>query len=457
MRISELKDKRIALWGFGREGRAAHAALRRRFPEQPLTLFAPAGEHADAAALNDSRLALRQSPTAGDLCGFDAVIKSPGISPYRAPADAALAQGACLTSGTALWFSEQLPGLKICVTGTKGKSTTTALIAHLLRSRGLSVGLVGNIGMPLLEVVAPPLPPAVWAIELSSYQTRDAVHPDLALVLNLYPEHLDWHGSEARYVEDKLALVTHASPHRVLLNWQDVRLREVGETRVGTRWFGREDGWHLRGHSVFQADRCALRRMPASLPGRHNALNLCAALAAIDAVDIDAWPLAACAARYRPLPHRLQTLGQRAGIHYIDDSIATTPHASIAALECLRGRRVAIIVGGFERGLDWQVFADYLRANPLSTVICTGQNGARIHALLAVSALPQETALGQAADMGSAVVMARAAIGADGVVLLSPGAPSFPDYANYAERGRHFATLAGFDGKRSSIQGLGVS
>lgn len=456
MHISELKNKHVALWGFGREGKAAHALLRRRFPEQPITLFSPVSEHAEAAALNDARLALREPPTADDLSGFDVVIKSPGISPYRAPADAALAQGACFTSGTALWFSEHLPGLKICVTGTKGKSTTTALIAHLLRSRGLSVGLVGNIGMPLLEVVAPPLPPAVWAIELSSYQTRDALQPDLALVLNIYPEHLDWHGNEARYVGDKLALITHASPRRVLLNWQDASLREVGETLMGTRWFGREDGWHLRGDSVYKADSCALKRMPTSLPGRHNALNLCAALAAIDAIDIDAWPLAARAARYRSLPHRLQALGQRAGIHYIDDSIATTPHASIAALECLRGRRVAIIVGGFDRGLDWQVFAHYLRANPLEAVICTGQNGVRIHALLGASALPQETTLMQADEMGCAVDLARSTVGADGVVLLSPGAPSFPDYANYAERGRHFATLAGFDGKRSAIQGLGV-
>ncbi|MGQ0801255.1 MAG: UDP-N-acetylmuramoyl-L-alanine--D-glutamate ligase [Pseudomarimonas sp.] len=457
MRISALEGKRVALWGFGREGRAAHAAIRRRFPQLPLTLFCPLLEHPQVLALADPQLDVRETPTAAELCSFDAVIKSPGISPYLPPAAQARADGAVFTSGTALWFAQALPGLKLCITGTKGKSTTTALIAHLLRARGLAVGLAGNIGMPLLELLDPPLPPAAWAIELSSYQTGDARCPDLALVLNLFPEHLDWHGSEARYIEDKLRLVTHSDPRRVLLNWQDSRLRAVGEVLPNVRWFGREDGWHLRERSVYRADRCVLRRVPAALPGNHNALNVCAALAAIEAVDFDAVTLAAHAARFKPLPHRLQSLGQRGGIGFIDDSIATTPHASLAALDCLRHRRVAIIVGGFDRGIDWQVFSERVHTDAPAAVICTGQNGERIHSLLASTGLSIGSVLQHADDMPRAVQLARESVGADGIVLLSPGAPSFPEYRDYAERGRHFAKLAGFDVKRSEIQGLGIS
>ncbi len=457
MRISALEGKRVALWGFGREGKAAHAAIRRRFPAQPLTLFCPLVEHPLALALADPLLAVREAPTVDELCGFDAVIKSPGISPYLPPAAQALASGAQFTSGTALWFAQALPGLKLCVTGTKGKSTSTGLIAHLLRARGLAVGLAGNIGLPLLELLDPPLPPALWAIELSSYQTGDALNPDLALVLNLFPEHLDWHGSEARYIEDKLRLITQAQPRRVLLNWQDPRLRALGETLPNVRWFGREDGWHLRERGVYRADRCVLRRVPAALPGNHNALNLCAALAAIEAVDLDAVTLAAHAARFRPLPHRLQSLGQRGGIGFIDDSIATTPHASLAALDCLRHRRVAIIVGGFDRGIDWSVFAERVRVDAPAAVVCTGQNGPRIFALLAAAGLAGDSQLRQAEDMAQAVQLARELVGSDGIVLLSPGAPSFPEYRDYAERGRHFAKLAGFDLKRSEIQGLGIA
>lgn len=456
MRISALEGKRVALWGFGREGKAAHTAIRRRFPRQPLTLFCPLLEHPQALALADPLLDLRAAPTVAELCSFDAVIKSPGISPYLPPAAEALANGAQFTSGTALWFAQALPGLKLCVTGTKGKSTTTALIAHLLRARGLPVGLAGNIGMPLLEVLDPALPPAAWAIELSSYQTADALNPDLALVLNLFPEHLDWHGSEARYIEDKLRLVTHSNPRRVLLNWQDPRLRELGEGLPDARWFGRDDGWHLRERGVYRAERCVLRRVPAALPGNHNALNVCAALAAIETVDFDAVTLAAHVARFKPLPHRLQSLGQRGGIGFIDDSIATTPHASLAALDCLRHRRVAIIVGGFDRGIDWSVFAERVHREAPAAVICTGQNGARIHALLSTTGLAAGSVLRQAEDMPHSVQLARELVGADGIVVLSPGAPSFPEYRDYAERGRHFAKLAGFEVKRSEIQGLGI-
>lgn len=457
MRISALEGQRVALWGFGHEGRAAHAALRRRFPTQSLSLYCPAAEGAAAAALGDPLLAVHDSPDAAALCAFDVVIKSPGISPYLPPAAAALAAGARFTSGTALWFAEQLPGLKLCVTGTKGKSTTTALIAHLLRARGLAVGLAGNIGKPLLELLDPPLPPAAWAIELSSYQTGDAVMPDVALVLNLFPEHLDWHGSESRYIEDKLRLVTQARPQRVLLNWLDPRLRSLGESLPEARWFGREDGWHLRDGRVHRAERCVLSRAPSALPGRHNALNLCAALAAIEAIDIDAATLAPRAARFRALPHRLQSLGRIEGVQYIDDSIATTPHASLAALDCLAGRRVAIIVGGFERGVDWTVFAQRMVTDAPAAVVCSGQNGPRIHALLAAQGLAEGSRLLSASDLPDAVMQARQCVGADGVVLLSPGAPSFPVYRDYAERGRHFAALAGFDAERSSaIRGLGI-
>lgn len=457
MRISELEGRRVALWGFGHEGRAAQAALRRRFPTQPLSLFCPAAERPAAEALGDPLLAIHDRPDAAALCAFDAVIKSPGISPYLPPAAEALAAGARFTSGTALWFAEQLPGLKVCVTGTKGKSTTTALVAHLLRARGLAVGLAGNIGKPLLDLLDPPLPPAVWAIELSSYQTGDARSPDVAVVLNLFPEHLDWHGSEARYVEDKLRLVTQANPRRVVLNWLDPRLRSLGESLPEVRWFGREDGWHLREGRIHRGELAVLSRAPSSLPGSHSALNLCAALAAIDAIDIDAAALAPRAARFRALPHRLQSLGRIDGVQYIDDSIATTPHASLAALDCLGGRRVAIIVGGFERGVDWTVFAQRMRVSAPAAVVCSGQNGPRIHALLAAQGLPAGSRLLSAVDLPQAVALARESVGADGVVLLSPGAPSFPVYRDYAERGRHFAGLAGFDAERSSaIRGLGI-
>ena len=169
-------------------------------------------------------------------------------------------------------------------------------------------------------------------------------------------------------------------------------------------------------------------------------------------------PISPHAASFQPLPHRLQVLGTRDGIAFVNDSISTTPHASLAALDVFRDRRVAILVGGHDRGLDWQVFADALRVHAPAAVVTMGQNGPRIHALLAQMADGAGFALHAAGDLADAMTQARDALAGEGVILLSPGAPSFGAYRDYAERGRHFATLAGFDPAAiTAIPGIGIA
>ena len=465
MHVSQLEGRRVALWGWGREGRAAWHALRARLPTQPLTLFCSDAEAVDAAALGDALLATCTQADADTLAAFEIVVKSPGISPYRPEAQAAAARGTVFIGGTALWFAAHPQARTVCVTGTKGKSTTTALLAHLLRAGGHRTALAGNIGLPLLELPEATVDgklPEFFAIELSSYQTGDVAasgaRPEVAVVLNLFPEHLDWHGSETRYVEDKLALVTAARPRTAVLNAADPRLAALHLPDSRTLWFNREDGWHLRGEVLYRGDERVFDTAPVPLPGRHNRGNLCAVLAAIEALGLDAAPLAPAALDFRPLPHRLQWLGERDGYAYVNDSISTTPHASLAALDCHRGRRVAILLGGHDRGLDWSDFAAHLAGETPAAVVTMGANGPRIHALLAPLAAQGRLALEAAADLPDAVARARRLLGdAGGVVLLSPGAPSFGAYRDYTERGRHFAALGGFDPDAiSTIPGLGI-
>ncbi|MDQ3229647.1 MAG: UDP-N-acetylmuramoyl-L-alanine--D-glutamate ligase [Pseudomonadota bacterium] len=459
MEIRQLEGKRVALWGWGREGRAAYRAIRTRLPQLPLTLCCNADEASDARALKDPLLDVDTDATGERLSAFDIVIKSPGISPNKPEALHASAQGTRFIGGTALWFAEHPGARTICVTGTKGKSTTTALLAHLLRAGGQRTALVGNIGLPLLECLEGDA--NVWAIELSSYQTRDVaqsgVRPTVAIVLNVFPEHLDWHGSEQRYVDDKLALLTEAKPRIAILNSGDPRLARLSLLESEVRWFGREDGWHLRQDDLYRGDEFVLDTSAVALPGRHNRSNLCAVLAAIEALGLDAIALAPHAASFQPLPHRLQTLGTRDGITYVNDSISTTPHASLAALDVFRGQRVAILVGGHDRGIDWNDFAEAMRTGAPAAIVTMGQNGPRIHALLeGVSAQPG-FALHSAQDLESAIGIAREVLRGSGVILLSPGAPSFGAYRDYTERGRHFAQLAGFDtDAMASISGLGI-
>jgi len=467
--IASLGGRKVALWGWGREGRAAYHAIRARLPSLPLTLFCSTTEAVEARALNDANLAAETDATAERLSTFDVVVKSPGISPYKPEAVAAAESGTRFMGGTALWFAEHagvdgFAANTICVTGTKGKSTTTALLAHLLRAGGHVTALAGNIGLPLLEALEPDIAPEFWAVELSSYQTGDVaqsgVRPQVAIALNIFPEHLDWHGSHERYVEDKLRLITQAQPRIAVLNANDPRLAQLGATLTASevRWFGHREGWHLREDDLYRGDAFVMDTRALPLPGRHNRGNLCAVLTAIEALGLDAVPLAPHAASFRPLPNRLQTIGTRDGITYVNDSISTTPHASLAALECFALRRVALLVGGHDRGLPWEDFADAMRTHAPLAIVTMGQNGPRIHALLEPVAAQAGFVLDEAGDLADAMVQARTALGGEGVVLLSPGAPSFGAYRDYVARGRHFAELAGFDPDLiSTIPGLGIT
>ncbi len=464
LRIADLAGHRLALWGWGREGHAAYRALRARLPARPLTLFCNEAEAAEAIGLGDPLLSIEHAASGERLAAFDVVIKSPGISPNKPEAVFAAQRGTRFIGGTALWFAEHADATgevtnTICVTGTKGKSTTSSLLAHLLRAAGLRTALAGNIGLPLLELLDAEA--EAWAIELSSYQTRDVAasgaRPRIAIVTNLHPEHLDWHGGEDRYIADKLALVTEAKPRIAVLNAADPLLAKLKLPDSDIHWYGDARGWHLREDALYHGEVFVMDTAALPLPGRHNRSNLCAVLTALDAFGLDAAVLARHAASFQPLPNRLQPLGEQGGLLYVNDSISTTPMATQAALDLYANREVAVLVGGHDRGLPWEEFAEAMRSRAPKAIITMGQNGPRIHALLKPLAAAAGFHLDAAADLADAVVKARAALPAGGVILLSPGAPSFGPYKNYVERGRHFAELAGFDPEAiAGISGMGI-
>jgi len=452
MRIAELEGRSVAIWGFGREGRAAIGALRARLPQLPLTLFCSAAEAAAAQAFDPALAVRAEEPDAVALGGFDVVVKSPGISAYKPALLGAQASGTRFTSGTALWFAEQPQAPVVAVTGTKGKSTTTALIAHLARSLGVRTALAGNIGLPLLELLDAQA--QLWAVELSSFQTGEAGPLPLGVITSLYEEHLDWHGSRERYVADKLKLAQAA--RTLLVNGTQQALLERTAAHPRRVLFGVPAGWHVRDGFICRADERVFAVADLPVPGEHNALNACAALAGLEAMGHDARAAAPALSRFQALPHRLQPLGEREGRTWINDSISTTPQATLAALSSLEGREVTVIVGGHDRGLDWSGFVEAVSDQAGLAIVAQGANGPRIAAALRDAQAMAESAL--VTTLTEAVEQAKALTPAGGVILLSPGAPSFDQFRDYAERGRRFAELAGFDGKAiSGIEGLGLA
>jgi len=457
MRWAELQAKRIAIWGYGREGKAALGALRQQSSTQRVTLFCTGTELQEAQNLHDSFLSIStKEPDTEKLVQFDVIIKSPGISPYRPAIEQAIKAGVIFTSGTAIWLSEHPKEKCIFVTGTKGKSTTTSLIAHLLRKGGYKVALAGNIGLPLLE--ANPSNQAVdcWIIELSSFQTREMKNPfDVFLVNNLYPEHLDWHGTLERYYADKLSagifarhLVVNAMAPELLLRTAQYPARHL---------FNIAQGWHKRHDKIYRGTEFIFSVTDIPLAGLHNVQNVCGALCAIEVAGYDAYRLAENVKTFRPLPHRLQPLGIRGGIEYINDSISTTPYAAFAALATCNKKPTTLILGGYDRGLSWSFFPKKLADIKPFAVITQGANGSSIAQMLRSEARKLDFILREAVDFSSAVAIAKELTPVGGIILLSPGAPSFDQFCDYTERGREFARLAGFDADQIvGIEGLGI-
>ncbi|UGS35592.1 UDP-N-acetylmuramoyl-L-alanine--D-glutamate ligase [Capillimicrobium parvum] len=438
MRVSELDGAAVGLWGAGREAAAAFRALSAGVvaviaTDEPVP-------DAERARFPGARFAHgADAVTALSRC--DVVVRSPGISRYRDEVLELQAAGVQLTTATNLWFAEHHDEHVIGITGTKGKSTTASLVERLVTAAGAHAELAGNIGRPLLDLLHPQRPPDVWVVELSSYQAADLrFSPEVAVVVNLFREHVDWHGSEAVYYADKLNILRHR-PRVAILNGRDARLVELaGE--VPSVLFGVQAGYDVEEGAVVRDGRTVVRMDHTALLGEHNALNVAAALAAADAAG---WPAAdpeAALAGFEPLAHRLQTVIDDGAVRFVDDSISTTPESSAAALRALPGRPLALIVGGHDRGQDFAALADAVAEHGrVRRVVGVPDNGER--ALAAITARCGDAVEARMAHgLDEAVGLAHGAVYRGGVVLLSPAAPSFGHFRDFTERGERFRQAA---------------
>ncbi len=449
--LNKLADKGLAIWGFGQEGRAALAAVNRVFPNKPVTVIVRRREVAAVTCElqeNGSVTVVADETLLETLGADDIVIKSPGISPYRDEIKAARLKGVKFTSGTRLWFEEHGGGGVACITGTKGKSTTAALVSHLLKSAGRSVVLCGNIGVPLMELIDTNKHPEFWIVELSSYQTQDFdAAPDVAAVLNLFPEHLDWHHSEDVYYRDKLMVLAHPRLGCAVLNARDPRLEPLGKNIERCRYFNVRNGLHVSNDAIHEGDVLLVKRDGIQLKGLHNLSNVCAALTIVKALGVNLESCIDGVGTFCGLAHRLTVLGKRAGITYVDDSISTTPHSTLAAIEAMAGEPLTVLVGGYDRGLDWAPFATAVADGSIHAVVTLPDSGSRIADVFRTAREYKSGStleIREAVDLADALTIATEVTPENGTVLLSPGAPSFGHFTDYKERGEMFARLAGF-------------
>ena len=424
---SELRGARVGVWGLGREGTANLRKLRSLGVEPVLVDDSPPVTGERVLATADGGLEA--------LLGCEVVVKTPGISRYRPEAERLRDAGVVLAGGLGLWLQDADRDRVVVVTGTKGKSTTSSILGHLLTGLGHRAMVGGNIG-------AVPYDPEqagdwdYWVIEVSSYQATDlASSPPVTAVTSLHPDHLPWHGGVERYYRDKLSACAQPGAELTVAN---------GDSDL------------LRAHAALLAPRVewvseagepgATWLDPLGLPGRHNRRNALIARRVLRALGVagadDDEALRAAAAGYRGLPSRLATIGLVAGVRFVDDSLSTNVLPTLAALDAFPDGRIALIVGGQDRGIDYAPLAEGVLVRESPTYVLTlPDSGPRIAAAFAAAGTTASAFSGvtQCPDLDAAVAAGFAWARPDGIVLLSPAAPSFGHFRDYRDRAEAFA------------------
>lgn len=401
---------KVAIAGYGVEGKASYGYWSKR---------------ADSVVIADQREEVADLPADADailgvdafdqLAEFDLIIRSPSIQPDRLP------YGDKVWSATNEFFA-QCPAPIIGVTGTKGKGTTSSLIASILQAAGRTVHLVGNIGNPALESLPSITSDDVVVYELSSFQLWDIKKsPYVAVVLMIETDHLDVHASFDDYLEAKQGIAAHQKPYDTIIynaqnQWsQQIAAVSNAENRIS-----------------YPFDLGDLAKS-VNLPGQHNLENASAAVAAARQFTDDNKAIAKGLAAFTGLPHRLKFVREVAGVKYYDDSIATTPGSALAALRAFEEPKV-IILGGFDKGADYTEIVEQCEATN-TQVVAIGQTGAVIAELCAkLGAVCQRIEDG----MDQAVAKAHEMASSGSVVILSPASSSFDQYKSYVDRGDQF-------------------
>ena len=409
--LNRLRGKRILILGFGSEGKSTLHFLNKYLPDasvgvadkNPMEGVTHSGEHYLEA-----------------IYDYDIVIKTPGISLKDFDT-----KGVEITSQTDLFLS-QFHHQTIGITGTKGKSTTTSLIYHLLKSSGRDAILTGNIGIPCLDVMEDIKPESIVVYELSAHQL-EYVHnsPRVGVLLNVFEEHLDHFGSMMRYKSAKLNIMRHMGEDDIAV---------IHESLL-------DDAWHLFVNNIVFSlfdisefvDETAL-----PLKGEHNLLNVKAALLACYAYNnTDCREFVPYLYTFKPLEHRLEPVGTFGGVSFYNDSISTIPQATIEACKAL-GHVDFLLLGGFDRGIDYSPLVDYLKENPVPHLLFTGKAGKRMMALM--DGKRQTHKYYNNMEEAFAYIAQYANTG--DICLLSPAAASYDQYKNFEERGAKFKALA---------------
>jgi len=449
--INSIKDKRIAVIGYG----VSNAPLIKLLLISGCNVtvcdkrsMQEMGMEALELINKGAKLKLGDSYLEG--LDHDVIFRTPGLMPFDEHIVKAQAKGSVLTSEMEVFFSI-CPCRTIAITGSDGKTTTSSIIAELLKAAGYRVHLGGNIGHPLLCDTPDIKPDDIAVLELSSFQLHSMkCRPDVAVITNISPNHLDKHLDYQDYIDSKSAIFTEQTGRdRLVLKLDDGQSEYYkSKARSQLSWFCDslpvDDGVMCQGNSIIRVKdgKCShiMDKREIKLPGQHNVLNYLAAFAAVDGLIGDD-VCRQVAMSFGGVEHRLELVRELRGVKYINDSIGTSPTRTSAGLHALDTKPVAIC-GGYDKHLPFDTLGDEL-CQLAKAAFLTGDTAKKIYEAVVSSKFYPESRieLRIVEDFDECIRAASAYAQSGDIVLFSPACASFDRFKNFAERGKHFKEL----------------
>jgi len=418
------KHKRILIVGYGVEGKATEAFLKKHCPDAKIGI----------ADKKDGEDYLSKQKD------YDLAIKSPGIHPRLMTIP--------YSTGTNIFMSNYR-GKTIGITGTKGKSTTTTLVYKMLKQAGKDAYLGGNIGEPAINLLDKLTDHSWTVLELSSFQLQDIQKsPHIAAFLMITPEHLDYHQDEREYLEAKrnilrfqtkedFAIVNRDYPASndsdILTDGHVYYISRERETDNSCYAFGESIWLHKNGHAEE-----IIKLKDILLLGKHNRENVCAAVMAATLAGVTKEDIVAVLTSFTGLEHRLEYVGEQYGIRFYNDSLATIPEAAIEGIEAFDDQVETLIAGGHERGSDYTKFGEYLVTSSVRNLILFSPSGERIWEAVVKAGGEATIKKFDVTSMAQAVFFASEETSPGKICLMSPAAASFGVFKDYKERGDAF-------------------
>lgn len=438
-----IENEKVLLLGFGREGKSSYHFIRQHFPDKIISI-ADKNEAVFKEILNDKNIELFFGENYLEAIAVHTfILKSPGISLKNS----IIPSGITISSQTDLFiqeFHEQIIG----ITGTKGKSTTANLVYHILKKVGGNVLIAGNMGIPLFDIIENITLNSIIVCEFSSHQLEYIQKsPHISILLNFFQEHLDFYKDYQSYQLSKYNIAKYQNSDDIFIHPKDFELIEKLIQKIPLkskieRYSDRERGDLTILNNVFIYKGREIGSHTAEIPlkGKHNALNIAAALLACLHYDKDIEKLFETIKTFSPLPHRMEFVGNYHQVSFYNDSIATIPEACIQAILALKNVGT-LILGGYDRGIDYSDFMKKLADLNIAHIIFTGDAGKRMMKIHQDLNLKSISAFYFCDEYSEIIDVVFKHTPKGKICLLSPAASSFDKFNNFEHRGDAFKLL----------------